>query len=90
MKATRTCSSNLWDKSFSCMLNQKTSYRNWYDLLADTKLRKDKVQLIFVGNGTSDFTQVMQAAPNVQRNQIAGDVLRHSLLNIVQAIADLL
>ena len=39
-------------------------------LLSDTKLTKDIIQLIIVGDLSRDLTQVLQTAPDVQCQQV--------------------
>jgi hypothetical protein len=44
---------------------------NSHCLLSDTKLAENIIELVFVGNGTGYFAQIMQAAPDVKGYQIA-------------------
>ena len=41
-------------------------------LFADTKLTKDKIQLVFVGNAAGDLTKVIQTLADINCEEIAG------------------
>ena len=55
-------------------------------LLPDTKLRKNKIQLIFIGDLPRDRSEVMQALPDIQREQVARHFFFQPLLYICQGI----
>lgn len=56
-------------------------YFGW--LLSYTKLRKYVVQLILGGNSAGDLAEVVQAAADVEGEEVAGQVVVHALAYVV-------
>ncbi len=54
------------------------------ELLPDTKLTKNIIQLILIRDLPGDLTQVMQAAADIQGQQVAGEVVVETGFDIVQ------
>jgi hypothetical protein len=48
------------------------------DLLSNTELTKDKVQLVFVGNGACDLAEVIQTLAYINREEISGETVCHA------------
>ena len=59
-------------------------------LFSDTELRKDIVQHVFRRDLTRDLSQEVQAAPDIQRKEVAAEILSQSVPDILQGLIDLL
>ena len=55
-----------------------------FTLLSDTEFAEDIVQLVFVGDFSSNLAKVMQASADVQCQQVTGNSVIHSRLYVIQ------
>ena len=58
--------------------------------LPDTKLTKNKIQLILICDLAGDGAEVMEALPYVKRQQVAGEFVVQTMLYIGQCLAEFL
>ena len=71
----------LLDKGFEIIGNHKKQ-----ELLSDTKLTEDIVQFVFGGYFAGYLAQIVEAGAYIEGYEVAGDVVVHAGLNILQRL----
>ena len=59
-------------------------------LLPNTELTKYKIQLIFIGDLPRDGSEVVQALPDIQCQEIAGEAVVEAALYVTERLVQLL